>query len=246
MRSLVQPAVLRASALAAALSALACWPRLALWTERTDAIGFLLAVVAACAFFLWNFVFGWHERYTQRPVFAPVEPKLWSLVTVLALVVAIVVRIAGDPFVRPLAPDEFPNDLATWAAMLLFGVGLGSVFLVFAPFALFVRLTRRGWCGFICGAVPALCGGGALWCRRGIWSKSSRRIARRVERLLVAVGDARLAEVVRGHLRVDLVADRNADEVLAHLPGDMRENLVTVFKRHAEHRSRQYLGYCAG
>ncbi|MBI3876940.1 MAG: hypothetical protein HY300_13470 [Verrucomicrobia bacterium] len=143
MRSLVQPAVLRASALAAALSGLACWPRLALWTERRDAIGFLLAVVAVCAFFLWNFVLGWHERYAQRPVFARVEPKLWGRVTALALMVAVVIHFAGDPFVRPLAPEEFPNDLATWAAMLLFGVGFGSVFLVFAPFAFFVRLTRR-------------------------------------------------------------------------------------------------------
>src|SRR5580704_14068859 len=69
-------------------------------------------------------------------------------------------------------------------------------------------------------------------------SRASRRIETREntgcpERedgvgLTVPEGDAGLAEVVRGHLHIDLVAHADADEVFAHFSGDMREHLVTV------------------
>ena len=38
------------------------------------------------------------------------------------------------------------------------------------------------------------------------------------------VDDARLVEVVRRHFNVHLVADRDADEILAHFAGDVREH----------------------
>jgi len=58
----------------------------------------------------------------------------------------------------------------------------------------------------------------------------------------VAEGDAGLAEVVGGHLDVDLVADTDADEVLAHLAGDMGQDLMAVGQGYAKHRPRQDLG----
>jgi len=57
----------------------------------------------------------------------------------------------------------------------------------------------------------------------------------------VPVGDARLVEVVGRHLDVDRVADVNADEVFAHLAGDVREHLVAVGQCDAEHGAGQHL-----
>src|SRR5690242_1003102 len=54
-------------------------------------------------------------------------------------------------------------------------------------------------------------------------------------RLLVAVGDATPAEVVRRELDLHAVAGEDADVVHAHLPGDVREHLVPVLELHAEH-----------
>jgi len=58
----------------------------------------------------------------------------------------------------------------------------------------------------------------------------------------VAEGDAGLAEVVGGHFDVDLVADADADEILAHLAGDVGEDLMAVGQGHAKHGPRQDLG----
>ena len=59
-------------------------------------------------------------------------------------------------------------------------------------------------------------------------------------------GNSRLAEVVRGHLDVHLVAHADADEVFSHLTGDMGKHFMTVGERHPEHRARQDLGDRAG
>src|SRR5262245_54985737 len=48
--------------------------------------------------------------------------------------------------------------------------------------------------------------------------------------LLVAVGDATTAQVVRRELDLDPVARGDADVVHAHLPGDVSENLVPVLQ----------------
>lgn len=56
-------------------------------------------------------------------------------------------------------------------------------------------------------------------------------------------GDAGFAEVVGGHLDIDLVADADADEVLAHFAGDVGENLVAVGQRDTKHGARQDLGH---
>ena len=61
------------------------------------------------------------------------------------------------------------------------------------------------------------------------------------EGLTLAESDAGLAEVVGGHFDVDLVADTDADEVLAHLAGDMGKDLMAVGQGHAKHRPWQDL-----
>ena len=58
----------------------------------------------------------------------------------------------------------------------------------------------------------------------------------------VAIRDARLVQVVLRHLDVDLVTDGDPDEILPHLPGNMRQHLVTVGQFDTEHRSREHLG----
>src|SRR5438105_2750063 len=56
------------------------------------------------------------------------------------------------------------------------------------------------------------------------------------EPLLVAVGDATTAEVVRRELDLHAVTGEDADVVHAHLPGDVREHLVPVLELDTEHR----------
>ena len=46
VRALTQPRVLRASGIAALLSAVACYPRLALWPDRPNHTGFLWIIMA--------------------------------------------------------------------------------------------------------------------------------------------------------------------------------------------------------
>ena len=62
----------------------------------------------------------------------------------------------------------------------------------------------------------------------------------------MAESDAGLAKVVGGHFDVDLVADADADEVFAHLSGDMGEDFVAIGQSDAEHGSGQDLGHRTG
>src|SRR5215468_8139624 len=55
------------------------------------------------------------------------------------------------------------------------------------------------------------------------------------------VGDSTAGQVVRGELHLDLVPRKDADVVLAHLPGDRREDVVTAVELDAKHRARQGL-----
>ena len=52
-----------------------------------------------------------------------------------------------------------------------------------------------------------------------------------------------LGEVVGGELDLHAVAGQDADEVLAHLAGDVRQHLVLVLQLDAEHRVRQRLDH---
>jgi len=144
MRHLLQPRVLNRSVLAALVSALACYPRLSQWQNRTDTVWSLEFLVFFCSIVLWGFVFAWHTHYTQRPVLAlKIEPRLFVVATLVGIVVAAAFYQWLDPSLRAKIPEEYPADLAHWLAQLLFAMFLGQLFLLFAPFAWFMRLCKN-------------------------------------------------------------------------------------------------------
>src|SRR5215211_2882213 len=57
----------------------------------------------------------------------------------------------------------------------------------------------------------------------------------------MSVGNAPAGEVVGRELDLDPVAREDADVVLAHLSGDLRQHLVPAVDLDAEHRARQGL-----
>lgn len=141
MRSLTEPAVLLRAAIAGALSALACSPRLVNWTHRKDDVWFLVAVVGWAAFVMWAAVFAWHEKHGQREVFPKrVPPNLWLVALALGVVGAAISFHFGDPTLRQLAPTDFPSNPVQWTEHVLFNLAMEQLFLCFAPFAFFVRL----------------------------------------------------------------------------------------------------------
>ncbi len=141
MRSFTEPAVLLRAALAAVLSAVACYPRLSHWSQREDAVWFLTAVIGWAAFVMWAAVFAWHEKHGQREVFPKrVAPNLWLLTVALGLVGAAISLHCGDPTLRQLAPTDFPQNPGQFAEYVLFNLALEQLFLCFAPFAFGVRL----------------------------------------------------------------------------------------------------------
>jgi len=135
--------VLQRSAFAAGLTVAACYPRLAFWQERAHAVAYLLAVMFICTLFLWAFVFAWHRKYTGQDVFRFRLPAtLWINASLTALIVGVVSFLFLDPILRKLTPQDYPHDVAAWAAMTLFSLAMEQLFLYFAPFALFMRLFR--------------------------------------------------------------------------------------------------------
>lgn len=141
MRSFTEPGVLLRAALAAAVTALACYPRLAHWGQRADAVWFYEAVIGWSAFVMWAAVFAWHEKHSQREVFPRhVSPRLCAITLTLGLVGAAISFHYGDPTLRQLAPTDFPRNPAQWAEHALFNLALEQLFLCFAPFAFCVRL----------------------------------------------------------------------------------------------------------
>src|SRR5215470_2081246 len=71
--------------------------------------------------------------------------------------------------------------------------------------------------------------------RTFIWILVSRRGLFETER------DSTAGEIVRRELDLDPVAGENADVVLAHLPGDGREDAVTAVELNPEHRAGERL-----
>jgi hypothetical protein len=144
MRHLLQPRVLNLSVIAALASALAAYPRLSLWLNRSDPAWYLEVLVFLCAIVLWGFVFAWHTPYTGRPVFIlKFERGPFLVATAVAFVAALAFKLFLDPALRPLIPDEYPADFQHWAAMLLFSLAIGQLFLIFAPFDWLMRLTKN-------------------------------------------------------------------------------------------------------
>ncbi|MDB6108941.1 MAG: hypothetical protein JWR69_691 [Pedosphaera sp.] len=144
MRSLAQPKVLAGAGLAALITSLACYPRLALWSASPAPLLFSWLMLLWVTFMLWSFVLGWHLKYTGQRVLAfQWQARLWMLATLGGVVSALVLRFAVDPYWRVLSPTSFPSDWRSWLAMSLFSLAFDPLFLCFAPYAFFMRLFRR-------------------------------------------------------------------------------------------------------
>ena len=144
MRSLVQPHVLKAAAVGSAMTSLASYPRLVLWSDRPHPLWFLALTLAWASFILWSFVFAWHSKFSRCPFFfARANLRLLGIATGSGLLGALALEFWIDPVLRPLVPDDYPATLELWLAMTLFALSFDQLFLCFAPFAFFLRLTRR-------------------------------------------------------------------------------------------------------
>ena len=125
-------------------TALACYPRLSLWGNRSAPVWYLEAVIFFCSMVLWGFVFAWHTTYTKRPVFAlKIEPRLFTVVTVAGIVVATGLHLFLDPSLRLKVPEDYPADSGQWFALVLFSLAFNQLFLIFAPFAWLIRLFQN-------------------------------------------------------------------------------------------------------
>ena len=141
MRSLAQPEVLQSAGTAAVLSSLACLPRL--WPHRRYDLWYLEATMFLGSTVLWAFVFAWHTKYTQRPVFA-LKPGLvpFLLATLCGVAAAVFLHLWLDPSLRLRTPEDYPRTIMQWIALVLFSLAFNELFLVFAPFAWAMRLFR--------------------------------------------------------------------------------------------------------
>lgn len=141
MRSFADPSVLLRAAIAAALTTLACYPRVAHWSSREDAVWFLMSVIGWTAFVMWAAVFAWQEKHGHCEAFPKrIAPRLWLITGALGLTGAAISFHFGDPVLRTLAPTDFPHNPAQWAEHVCFNLALEQLFLCFAPFAFCVRL----------------------------------------------------------------------------------------------------------
>jgi hypothetical protein len=144
VRDFAQPRVLKLAAIAAFISSLLCYPRLAGWSQSAYPVWVLEGTVFCCALVLWGFVFAWHTRYAHRDVVTlRIEPKWITIAALTGCVVAALLYLFLDPAMRKLIPEDFPTNFDDWLAKLLFGLGLTQLFLVFAPFDWLMRLCKR-------------------------------------------------------------------------------------------------------
>ena len=149
MRRLIQPRVVKPAGLAALATALACYPRFALW-QTPYPIYYLELVVLFSGFVLWAFVFAWHTPFTGRPVFQfPLNVRLVASATLAGLFVAAVLHFFLDPTFWVRTPADYPTSFAQWIAMTLFALAFHPLFLTFAPLDWALRLFRRLWIAVI-------------------------------------------------------------------------------------------------
>jgi hypothetical protein len=143
MRALAQPAVLKAAVMAATVSALACYPRVAFWPTRKYPIWYLELLLLFGGTVLWAFVFAWHTQYTRgRVITLKLPPTTLGVATVFGLSAAGLLHWWIDPLLRARTPEDYPATFGQWMAMTLFSLGFTQLFLVFAPFAWLVRLFK--------------------------------------------------------------------------------------------------------
>jgi len=144
MRHLGKTEVLRAAGIATLLTGAACYPRLSIWDMLEGRVFANLLVLMWCIFVLWAFVFAWHKEYfRQSPIRQDLPGRFWAAIGSAGLVTAVLLRFALDPWLRGVAPWDYPESGMEWMAVVLFAVFFGALFLVFAPFAFFIRLTRN-------------------------------------------------------------------------------------------------------
>jgi hypothetical protein len=144
MRSLANSRVLAQAGAAALITSLACIPRLETWPARANPLWFSWLLLLWANFMLWSFVFGWHVKYAQQhPLTFPRQPRLWVMATAWGLAECAWLCLVVDPRLRILRPEEYPASGHDWLASSLFTVAFDPLFLCFAPFAFFVRLSRR-------------------------------------------------------------------------------------------------------
>jgi hypothetical protein len=143
VQSLAQPDTMRSAAIAAAITALACYPRLWLWTDRPNALWFMVTLLVLTSFVLWSFVFGWYPARAHHPVIHPaLSQHDWLIACAMGLAGALVLAIAVDPKLKVLNPADYPESFHAWTAHALFSLSFSQLFLCYAPIALFLRLFR--------------------------------------------------------------------------------------------------------
>ena len=150
MRDLAKTEVMKSAALAAVGVSVACWPRLALWPNRSYPIWYLEAVLLLGGFVLWAFVFAWHKKYSGRPLLTlKLAATPCAVATVAAVVLAATLHGFVDPLFRANTPEDYPANLRQWFAMTLFSLAFNQLLLVFAPFDWSIRLFRQRWAAMV-------------------------------------------------------------------------------------------------
>ena len=144
MQALSQPKVMARAAVAALLATLAGIPAAATSPKNLYPMWIWAPVMFLCVYMMWSFVFAWHFEYSGRPVFTPpFKPALWLGATLYAVGAGLLVHWFLDPAIRRTIPDQFPASLGSWAATALLQSVVWPLFVNFAPFAVFMRVTRR-------------------------------------------------------------------------------------------------------
>lgn len=144
MRHLLQPQILKMAGIAAAISTVACYPRLSLWLTRPAPVWYLEATIFICCIILWGFVFAWHTPYTGRPVFTlKLEMAPFVTATLTGIGAAVVFHLWLDPPLRAKFPEEYPPNLLHWLTTVPFSFALIQLFFVFAPCDWLMRLTKN-------------------------------------------------------------------------------------------------------
>lgn len=144
MRALAEPEVLKSSAIAAALTAIACYPRLMLARQLPQPTWYLESLLFLGGMVLWAFVFAWYPKYLQRPLFTlRAGWPAWVLASAAGIGGGLLLHFLVDPALRARTPSEFPVTLRHWLAMAMFNLSFTQLLLVFAPFAWLMRLFQR-------------------------------------------------------------------------------------------------------
>jgi magnesium-transporting ATPase (P-type) len=132
---------MKRAAVAALLTAVASYPRLTLWSERSYPLGFMLVLLFLISFVMWAFVFAWIPEHGGVNLFPRrLEGRVWAWATLAGLAGAALLRSVFDPSLRRLLPQDYPATTIDWLATTLFHLAFVQLFLSFAPLAFFARL----------------------------------------------------------------------------------------------------------